>query len=154
MFKKFSLVFVLLLPHIIFAADYEPSDKINQLALTMALLKHHYISSMDDNVIAEKAIRGLLNQLDPHSDYLDINELANLEDTTSGKVTGIGVEVTIEHGHLKVIAPVDDSPAKRAGVKNGDYITHVNDTLVIDTGFLEAVSKIKGPRILGILKQT
>lgn len=128
-----------------FAVEYDPSNKINQLALTMALLKHNYISNMDDNVIAEKAIRGLLNQLDPHSDYLDINELASLEDTTSGKVTGIGVEVTIEHGHIKVIAPVDNSPAKRAGIKNGDFITHVNDTLVVDVGFLEAISKIKGP---------
>ena len=126
------------------AYDYNPDDKLNQLAMTMAILKQNYISDMDNDVIAEKAIRGLLNQLDPHSDYLDMNQLDALEDTTSGKVTGIGVEVTMENGLLKIIAPLDNSPAEIAGLKPGDYITHVDDTLVLEIGIAESVSRIKG----------
>ena len=126
------------------AYDYNPDNKINQLAMTMALLKHNYIADMEEDAIAEKAIKGLLNQLDPHSDYLNVQEFSSLEDTTNGKVTGIGVEVTVEHGLLKIIAPLDGSPAAKAGIQNGDFITHVNGSLVIDIGISEAVSRIKG----------
>ncbi len=127
-----------------FAVSYDPSNKINQLALTMALLKQNYIDSMSDNDIAEKAIRGLLNQLDPHSDYLDINDFSTLNDATNAQVTGIGVEVTIQDGILKVVAPLDNSPAALAGIKNGDLITHVNGAVVFDIGFNEAIAQIKG----------
>lgn len=128
----------------VFSIEYNPDDKINQLAMTMAILKHSYITDLHQDVIAEKAIKGLLNELDPHSDYLDINKLSDLEDTTAGKVVGIGVEVTSEHGLLKIIAPLSGSPAEVAGIQNGDYITHVNDQLVIDIGIAEAISRIKG----------
>ncbi len=134
----------LILTSPITAYDYNPDNKLNQLAMTMAILKHNYISDMDNNVIAEKAIRGLLNQLDPHSDYLDMKQLDALEDTTNGKVSGIGVEVTLENGLLKIIAPLDNSPADIAGLKNGDYITHVDDSLVLEIGIAEAVNRIKG----------
>ena len=123
---------------------YDPSNKINQLALTMALVKHSYITTLDDNVIAEKAIRGLLSQLDPHSAYLDINDYSMLQDTTAGQVTGIGIEVTVDKGMIRVIAPLENSPAKRSGIKNGDYITHIDGALVLDVGFTEAISRIKG----------
>ena len=123
---------------------YDPSNKINQLALTMAIVKHNYINDLNDNAIAEKAIRGLLSELDPHSAYLDVNEFDMLKDSTAGQVTGIGVEVTVDRGMIRVIAPLDHSPAKRAGVKNGDYITHIDDVLVLDIGFNEAISRIKG----------
>ena len=123
---------------------YDSSNKINQLALTMAIVKHTYINSLSDNTIAEKAIRGLLSELDPHSSYLDINEFSMLKDSTAGQVIGIGVEVTIDRGMIKVIAPLDHSPAKKAGIKNGDYITHINGDLVLDIGFNEAISRIKG----------
>ncbi len=125
-------------------SPYDPSDKINQLALTMAIVKHTYINKLSDSTIAEKAIRGLLSELDPHSSYLDINEFSMLKDSTAGQVTGIGVEVTIDRGMIKVIAPLEHSPAKKAGIKNGDYITHINGELVLDIGFNEAISRIKG----------
>ena len=134
----------LILTNPITAYDYNPDDKLNQLAMTMAILKQSYISDMDNDVIAEKAIRGLLNELDPHSGYLDMNELDALEDTTNGKVTGIGVEVTMENGLLKIIAPLENSPADLAGLKNGDYITHVDGSLVLEIGIAEAVTRIKG----------
>lgn len=134
-----------LLSHNIYAVDgYDPSNKINQLALTMAIVKHNYINDLNDNAIAEKAIRGLLSELDPHSAYLDVNEFDMLKDSTAGQVTGIGVEVTVDRGMIRVIAPLDHSPAKRAGIKNGDYITHIDDVLVLDIGFNEAISRIKG----------
>ena len=123
---------------------YDPSKKINQLALTMALVKQNYINPIDDDSIAEKAIKGLLSELDPHSAYLDVNDYSMLQDSTAGQVTGIGVEVTIDNGLIKVIAPLDNSPAKRAGIRNGDFITHINGTLVVDIGFTEAISRIKG----------
>ena len=134
-----------LLPLVAYPTEgYDPSNKINQLALTMAIVKHNYINDLNDNAIAEKAIRGLLSELDPHSAYLDVNEFDMLKDSTAGQVTGIGVEVTVDRGMIRVIAPLDHSPAKRAGVKNGDYITHIDNILVLDIGFNEAISRIKG----------
>ena len=140
----YLLIFCLSLSLHAHAETYDPSNKINQLALTMALLKQNYIDQMSDNTIAEKAIRGLLNELDPHSDYLDVEELISLEESASGQVTGIGVEVTVDNGLIKVVTPLDGSPADRSGLKTGDMITHVDDHLVIDIGFSGAVSKIKG----------
>ena len=144
MLKKILITLFLCLNTLSYGVNYDPSNKINQLALTMALLKKNYIDNMSDNDIAEKAIRGLLNQLDPHSDYLDINDFSTLNDATNAQVTGIGVEVTIEDGILKVVAPLDNSPAALAGIKNGDLITHVNGAVVFDIGFNEAISQIKG----------
>ena len=144
MFKQVLLTSIVMISSVSHGISYDPSNKINQLALTMALLKQNYIANMSDNEIAEKAIKGLLNQLDPHSDYLDINDFSTLNDTTNAQVTGIGVEVTIEDGVIKVVAPLDESPAARAGIKNGDLITHVNDAVVFDIGFNEAIAQIKG----------
>lgn len=138
------LTLLTVLNPLLHADSYDPSNKINQLALTMALLKQNYIDQMSDNIIAEKAIRGLLNELDPHSDYLDVEELISLEESATGQLTGIGVEVTIDNGLIKVVTPLDDSPADRSGLRSGDVITHVDDSVVIDIGFSEAVSKIKG----------
>ena len=126
------------------AISYDPSNKINQLALTMALLKQNYITAYSDNEIAEKAIRGLLNELDPHSDYLDINDFSSLNDSTQAQVSGIGIELTVDRGIMKVITPLDNSPAKSAGIQSGDIITHVNKRLILDIGYKEAITQIKG----------
>ena len=85
-----------------------------------------------------------MNQLDPHSDYLDMAELETLEDSTNGQVTGIGVELTTEDGLIKVVTPLDQSPAQEAGIRSGDFITHVDDVFIYDNSFSEVAKRIKG----------
>ena len=120
------------------------ADRLHQLATVMNHLKHTYIEPLSDNVIAEKAIRGLLNQLDPHSDYLDKASYKRFQEDSDGGFVGIGMEVTIEKGFLKVITPIDGSPAAQSGMKPGDIITHVDGVLVTDIGYEEAIRLIKG----------
>jgi carboxyl-terminal processing protease len=121
-------------------------DKLAELATVMNYVKSSYIESLDDSVIADKAIKGLLSQLDPHSDYLDTSSYKTLKEDTDGSFVGIGMEVTLDKGFLKVISPIDGSPAQKAGLEPGDYITHVDDVLVTDLSYADAIARIKGKK--------
>ncbi|MCE7795129.1 S41 family peptidase [Sphingobium sufflavum] len=103
-----------------------------------------YVDKVDDEKLIKGAIEGMLSGLDPHSSYLDTRDFAQLRTQTDGNYGGIGLSVTMEEGAVKVIAPAEDTPAWKAGIKAGDYITHIDGALVYGGTLDEAVDKMRG----------
>jgi carboxyl-terminal processing protease len=107
-------------------------------------VKSQYVEPVSDDKLIEGAINGMLAALDPHSGYLDARGFAQLRTQTDGEYGGLGLSVTQEDGVVKVIAPTADTPADRAGIKAGDYITHINKVLVFGMSLDEAVEQMRG----------
>tara|TARA_R110000782_G_scaffold182437_6_gene272760 strand:- start:103697 stop:105049 length:1353 start_codon:yes stop_codon:yes gene_type:complete len=103
-----------------------------------------YVEKVDDEKLIKGAISGMLTSLDPHSSFLDASDFANLKTQTEGSYGGLGLSVTMEDGAVKVIAPTADTPAARAGMKAGDYITHLDGDLIYGGTLDEAVEKMRG----------
>lgn len=112
----------------------------------IAEIKDFYVQKVDDKKLLENAIRGMLSGLDPHSEYLDEDTYKTLLMTTSGTFGGLGLEVTGEYGVLKVISPIDGTPAAKAGIKPGDYIVAINSKLVNEMTLNEAVDAMRGKK--------
>jgi carboxyl-terminal processing protease len=121
-----------------------PIDELRAFAEIFGRIKQDYVEPVDDNVLLEQAIRGMLSGLDPHSSYLDAEEYKELQVGTTGKFGGLGIEVGLEDGFVKVIAPIDDTPAQRAGVKAGDLIIRLDGKPVKGMTLPEAVSVMRG----------
>jgi len=107
-------------------------------------VEHQYVTEVDDTKLIQSAIDGMLTSLDPHSGYLDPESFGEMRDQTRGEYGGLGLEVTSEDGVVKVISPMDDSPASKAGVKPGDYITAVNGESVLGLSVNDAVKQMRG----------
>lgn len=104
-----------------------------------------YVVEVDDGKLIEAAIDGMLRSLDPHSGYLAPKAAENMRVQTSGEFGGLGIEVSQEKGFVKVVAPIDDTPAAKAGIKAGDYITHVDDEPTLGLSLDEAIERMRGP---------
>ncbi|HET6224403.1 MAG TPA: S41 family peptidase, partial [Dongiaceae bacterium] len=107
-------------------------------------VKANYVDKVDDHTLIKGAIDGMLSALDPHSSYVEASDFDQLKTTTDGNYGGLGLTVSIEDGAVKVVAPTEDTPAWRAGVKAGDYITHINGELVYGLTLDDAVEKMRG----------
>ena len=107
-------------------------------------VRAEYVEERTDEEIIEAAITGMLTSLDPHSSYLNAKSYKEMRVNTSGEFGGLGIQVTMEKGFVKVISPIDDTPAYRAGVEAGDYITHLDDKLVQGMTLAQAVEKMRG----------
>ena len=107
-------------------------------------IKNNYVEDVSSKDLIESAIEGMLGSLDPHSTFLNNQELNELKVQTKGEFGGLGIEVTLENGFVKVISPIDDTPASRAGIKAGDMITHLDDEPVLGMTLSEAVSIMRG----------
>lgn len=107
-------------------------------------VRSDYVEKVDDEKLIKGAIEGMLASLDPHSGFLDARDFANLRTQTEGNYGGLGLSVTMEDGAVKVIAPTEDTPAFRAGIKAGDYITHLDGQLIYGGTLDEAVDKMRG----------
>jgi carboxyl-terminal processing protease len=107
-------------------------------------VKANYVEPVDDHTLIKGAIDGMLSALDPHSSYVEASDFDQLRATTDGNYGGLGITVSIEDGAVKVIAPTEDTPAWRAGVMAGDYITHINGELMYGLSLDEAVEKMRG----------
>jgi carboxyl-terminal processing protease len=107
-------------------------------------VERQYVTDVDDTKLIQAAIDGMLTSLDPHSGYLDPENFDDMRDQTRGEYGGLGIEVTSEDGVVKVISPMDDTPAGRAGIKAGDYITAVNGQSVLGLTVTEAVKQMRG----------
>jgi carboxyl-terminal processing protease len=120
-------------------------------------IKTYYVKPVSDKKLFEDAIRGMVNGLDPHSDYLDAQDLRDLKDTTSGEFSGLGMEVTLENGFIKVISPIDDTPAQKGGVKPGDLIVKLDDTPTKGLSLTDAINRMRGKKgssiVLTILRK-
>ena len=133
----------------VYAADAdEPvtSADVQRFGMALEVVKKYYVENVKNQKLFDNAIRGMLNGLDPHSEFLDEEDLRELKDATSGEFTGLGIEVSPSNGYLKVVTPLDDSPAQKAGIKAGDYIVRINGDLVKDMTLAEAVKRMRGPR--------
>ncbi len=121
-----------------------PVEELRTFSDVFGRIKNDYVVDVDDKELIENAIRGMLSGLDPHSSYLDAEEFTELQVGTTGQFGGLGIEVGMEDGFVKVIAPIDDTPAQRAGVKAGDLVIRLDDTPVKGMTLNEAVKIMRG----------
>ena len=132
------------------AADVANYKELEKFMSVYERVKGAYVDQVDDQTLINGAIDGMLASLDPHSSYLEESDFDTLRTTTDGNYGGLGITVSIEDGAVKVIAPTEDTPAWKAGVKAGDYITHINSELVDGVSLDEAVEKMRGEPGTGI----
>lgn len=121
-----------------------PLEDLRLFVEVMERIRNSYVEPVDDRTLFENAIRGMLTSLDPHSTYMDGKSFQDLQETTSGEFGGIGLEVGMEDGLIKVISPMDDTPAARAGIKSGDFIIKLDDKLVKGMTLQESVNAMRG----------
>lgn len=145
------LSFILLQTNIVYAEDKKadaklPVVELKQFTHVLDQIKKDYVEDVTDQQLFEGAIRGMLSSLDPHSSYLDQETMNDLKVSTSGKFGGLGIEVTMEDGYVKIISPIDDSPASRAGLKSGDLIIKIEDKPVKGMTLVNAVDLMRGPK--------
>ncbi len=121
-----------------------PLKELRSFAGVLDAVKQDYVEPIQDKKLLENAIRGMLSNLDPHSAYLDSEAFRDLQVGTSGQFGGLGIEVSAEDGFIKVIAPIDDTPAQRAGIRAGDLIIRLNDTSLKGIPLSDAIDKMRG----------
>ena len=129
------------------AADTPKAESFKMLELfgdVLSTVETQYVVPVDDKKLIESAIDGMLTSLDPHSNYLNHDDYAEFLDQTRGQYSGLGIEVTSEDGAVKVISPTDDTPAARAGIQPGDYITAIDGQSVLGLPLADAVKKMRG----------
>ena len=126
------------------AADTETLHEFDQFLEVFNRVKANYVDKVDDKTLIKGAIEGMLASLDPHSSYVDALDFDNMRIMTEGNYGGLGLTVGMEDGAVKVIAPQEDTPAYRAGIKSGDYITHIDGKLLFGGSLDEAVSAMRG----------
>ena len=142
------LFLVLTLAHTVWADKQQavPLDDLRTFAEVYARIKKDYVVEVSDKELLENAIHGMLAGLDPHSSFLSEAQFHELQIGTSGEFGGLGIEVGMENGLIKVIAPIDDTPAKRAGVQTGDLIIKLDDKLVKGMSLEEAIKLMRGDK--------
>jgi carboxyl-terminal processing protease len=121
-----------------------PVEQLRGLAEIYGKIKSDYVEDVDDTKLIEDAINGMLSGLDPHSAYLNPEAFKEIRIGTEGEFGGLGIEVTMENGFVKVVAPIDDTPAQRAGMKSGDLIVRIDETPVKGLTLNDAVKKMRG----------
>jgi len=126
------------------AADVANYEELETFMSVYERVKATYVDQVDDHTLIKGAIDGMLAALDPHSSYVEASDFDTLRTTTDGNYGGLGITVTIEDGAVKVISPTEDTPAWRAGIKAGDYITHIDGALLYGASLDEAVDKMRG----------
>lgn len=153
MLKKSLFIYTLtgcLMASAAFAKPESKDDQISTYELlnifgeVMERTKVSYVEDITDKKLIEAALNGMLTSLDPHSSYLNEQDFKYMNEQTSGKFGGLGIEITMENGIVKIISPIDDTPAAKAGLQAGDYITDIDDETVIGLTLNEVVSKLRG----------
>lgn len=119
-------------------------ELLNLFGEVMERAKATYVEEVTDKQLIEAAINGMLTSLDPHSSYLNEKDFKYMNEQTSGKFGGLGIEITMEQGLVKIVSPIDDTPAFKAGLKPGDYITNIDGETIIGMTLNEAVEKMRG----------
>ena len=127
------------------AASPDTYSKLNLFGDVFERVRNAYVEKPDDARLVEAAISGMVTSLDPHSRYMNDKAFREMQETTHGEFGGLGIEVTMEDGIIKVVAPMDDTPAARAGIRSGDLISHINGEAVQGLTLEQAVNKMKGP---------
>jgi len=139
------------LPLSLHAANDETYRQLNLFGDVFERVRADYVEEVSDSELIEAAIDGMLGSLDPHSRYLNAKNFQDMRTQTRGEFGGLGIEVTMDdNGFIKVITPIDDTPAQRAGLKPGDYVTHLDGEPILGLTLAEAVDKMRGPVDSGI----
>jgi len=130
-------------------ADKDPDanntyKQLNLFGEVFERVRANYVDPVTDKQLIEYALNGMLSNLDPHSSYLNEKDFADMQVQTKGEFGGLGIEVTMDNGFVKVVSPIDDTPAFKAGILAGDYITHIDDVPVIGMTLNDAVDKMRG----------
>ena len=121
-----------------------PLEEMQQLAAVFGMIKTDYVEPVDEKKLVTDAIAGMVSGLDPHSQYFDKKSFREFREGTTGKFVGIGIEIAMEDGLVKVVSPIEGSPAFRAGLKSGDLITRIDDTPVKGLTIDQAVKRMRG----------
>ncbi|MCC6271393.1 MAG: PDZ domain-containing protein, partial [Microbacteriaceae bacterium] len=121
-----------------------PIEELRTFADVFNAIKTGYVEPVEDKKLITQAISGMLTGLDPHSQYLDADAFKDLQVNTQGEFGGLGIEVGMEDGFVKVISPIEDTPAYRAGIKAGDLIVKLDDTPVKGMNLSDAVKRMRG----------
>jgi carboxyl-terminal processing protease len=121
-----------------------PLEELQQLAAVYGIVKTDYVEAVDEKKLISDAIGGMVSGLDPHSQYFDKKSFKEFREETAGKFVGVGIEISMEEGLVKVVSPIEGSPAFRAGLKAGDLITRIDDTAVKGLSIDQAVKRMRG----------
>lgn len=124
--------------------DADVYEMLELFGKAFEITKDRYVDEVDNKKLIEGAIDGMLSKLDPHSSFLNEEDFSSMNEQTSGSFGGLGIEVTMDKGVIKVISPLDDSPAFKVGIQAGDLITHIDDTQVQGLSLQEAIKRMKG----------
>jgi len=150
--KKISTIILLIIFNILTSSNYLYSKNSNELYKKIDLfsevletIKKEYVEEVDQTEIMDSAINGVLQSLDPYSAYMSPKSFEGMQTDTKGEFGGLGIEIGMESGVVKVIAPIDDTPAANAGIKSGDYIVKINGVQVQGKSLTEAVELMRGP---------
>ena len=130
-------------------ADRKDSDKIGSLrrfSQVLDLVERHYVKDVTQSELVTGAVKGLLQGLDPHSTFMSAEEYKEMQETTSGEFFGVGIEISMENGQVVVVAPIEDTPAFRAGLQSGDVILSINGQATQELSLQDVVSRIRGPK--------
>ncbi len=158
MFKKLLIAVMLCVPvmdcvaapkkkkeePIVHLTDEQIYEELKKLALVFEVARDNFVEEADEKKMLEAAMNGMLGALDPHSSYLSADDFKEFNDKSHGEFGGLGIQITSDRGAVRVISPIDDTPADKAGIKAGDYITHIDDEQVFDLTLNQAVKKMKG----------
>ncbi len=154
--KKISFKLVVVLSFLLFFNNFNISisksqnldklyEKIDLFSEVLETIENEYVDEVDQSEVMDSAINGVLRSLDPYSSYMTPEVFKDMQTETSGEFGGLGIEVSMEAGVVKVITPIDDTPAAKAGVKAGDYIVRINGEQVQGKSLMEAVNLMRGP---------
>src|SRR2546423_1219691 len=127
------------------AARSDAYTQLNLFGNVFERIKTSYVEKPDDSKLMEGAINGMISALDPHSRYMNEKGWSDMQETTHGEFGGLGIEVTMEDGLVKVVTPIDETPAAKAGILSGDVITQIDDEQIQGMTLEQAVSRMKGP---------
>ena len=143
---KISLVFLnLLMVSKILSEENDVYKQLNLFGEVYERVRSEYVEKVKDKDLIEAAINGMLQSLDPHSSYLTAESFNEMKIQTKGEFGGLGIEVTMENGLVKVVSPIDETPAAKADIRSGDYISHIDEEPVLGLSLSEAVDKMRGP---------
>ncbi len=129
---------------IVHLTDEQIYQELKKLALVFEVARDNFVEEADEKKMLEAAMNGMLAELDPHSSYLNADDFKEFNDKSHGEFGGLGIQITSDRGAVRVISPIDDTPADKAGIKAGDYITHIDGEQVFDLTLNQAVKKMKG----------
>lgn len=127
-------------------SDSDKFDALKRFSQVLDIVERYYVKEVPRKELVDGALKGMLQSLDPHSTLLTQEEFKEMQEATSGEFCGIGIEITLENNQLTVVAPIDDTPADKAGIKAGDYILAVNGRPTSEMSLQEAASLIRGPK--------